>query len=381
MQNQTAASIESHFAWMDDPRIDRTKDHPLINILVIAICGVISGADGWTDIEDFGKAKQDWFSRFLDLKNGIPSHDTLGRVFGRIDPEQFQQGFLSWMQAVQQVLPGTVIPIDGKQLRGSHDRKLGKNAIYMVSAWSEANHLVLGQYQVDEKSNEITAIPKLLNVLDITGCIVTIDAMGCQTEIATQIVDGGGDYLLALKGNQGRLHEDTVWLFSSLRQNNFAQVEHDFCQIHNQGHGRIEARQCWTIDPHQWPEHFRTLDDWKDIQSIAMIHSERREGDKVTQDTRYYISSLEPHAETILHAKRAHWGIENGLHWVLDIAFREDASRIRTDHAPANMAVLRHIALNLLKQEATSRRGVRAKRLRCGWDESYLLKVLKAGFH
>jgi len=259
MQNQVVPSIEAHFSGVDDPRIDRTRDHPLINILVIAICGVISGADGWTDIEDFGKAKQDWFSRFLDLKNGIPSHDTFGRVFSRIDPEQFQQGFLSWMQTVQKILPGTVIPIDGKQLRGSHDRKLGKNAIYMVSAWSQANHLVLGQYQVDEKSNEITAIPKLLNVLDITGCIVTIDAMGCQTEIATQIVDGGGDYLLALKGNQGRLHEDTVWLFSSLRQNNFAQVEHDFCQIHNQGHGRIETRQCWTIDPHQWPEHFRTL--------------------------------------------------------------------------------------------------------------------------
>ena len=381
MQDQVVPSIEAHFSGVDDPRIERTRDHPLINILVIAICGVISGADGWTDIEDFGKSKWDWFSRFLDLKNGIPSHDTFGRVFSRIDPEQFQQGFLSWMQTVQQVLPGTVIPIDGKQLRGSHDRKLGKNAIYMVSAWSEANHLVLAQYQVDEKSNEITAIPKLLNVLDITGCIVTIDAMGCQTEIATQIVDGGGDYLLALKGNQGRLHEDTVWLFSSLRQKHFAQVEHDFCQVHNEGHGRIETRQCWAIDPHHWPEHFRTLDDWKGIQSVAMIHSERREGDKVTQKTHYYISSLEPHAETILNAKRSHWGIENGLHWVLDIAFREDTSRIRTDHAPANMAVLRHIALNLLKQEAASKRGIRAKRLKSGWDESYLLKVLQAGFH
>ncbi|MCP4126719.1 MAG: ISAs1 family transposase, partial [Gammaproteobacteria bacterium] len=257
----------------------------------------------------------------------------------------------------------------------------GKRAIYMVSAWSSANQLVLGQRQVDEKSNEITAIPKLLAILDLHGCIVTMDAMGCQTEIAAQIIGQGGDYLLALKGNQGNLSEDTVRLFSILRQSDFMNMEHDFFETENKGHGRTETRQCWIIDPFHYSEHFRTLHKWKGLEAIAMIHTVRRQGEKETRNTNYYISSRPPQADAALQAKREHWGVENGLHWVLDVAFREDDSRIRIGHADANMAVLRHMAVNLLKQETTSQRGIKSKRLRCGWDETYLMKVLKAGFH
>lgn len=380
MTEAVVASINEHFAGVKDPRIERTKEHPLINILVIAICAAICGSDGWTEIEEFGEAREEWFARFLDMPSGIPSHDTFGRVFARIDPEQFQHGFLSWVQTLSGLIEG-VVAIDGKQLRGSKDGVLGKQAISMVSAWADTNGLVLGQRQVAAKSNEITAIPEVLTLLDLHGCIVTLDAIGCQTEIAAQIVDQGGDYVLALKGNQGRLYEETSHLFATLAQKGFAGATYDFCESHDEGHGRVETRQCWVITPQDWPERFPTLADWKGLRSLAMIRSERRLDDKVSRETRYFLSSLDMNAAAILNAKRRHWTIENGLHWILDVAFNEDQSRIRTDHAPANMAVLRHMALNLLKMETTLKRGIKTKRLKAGWSDAYLLKVLHAGFH
>jgi len=377
MQATKVATIAEHFRGVQDPRVERTKEHPLVNIIVIAICGVICGADSWVDIEHFGQAKADWLAHFLDLENGIPAHDTFGRVFARLDPEEFQAGFVSWIQAVSQITAGEIVAIDGKQLRRSHDGRLGKKAIYMVSAWAVGNHLVLGQRKVDEKSNEITAIPKLLKMLALAGCIVTIDAMGCQTDIAGDIIAQDADYVLALKGNQGRLHEDVAEMFAYFEKIDFAGVEHDYHRSVNGGHGRIEIRECWTFDPHQWADSFRTLQNWPQLRTVVMVVAQRQTDAQVTRETRFYISSLESDARQLLQAIRSHWGIENSLHWVLDIAFREDDSRIRTDHAPENMAVLRHIALNLLKQEQSAKCGIHAKRLKCGWDEDYLMRVLE----
>jgi predicted transposase YbfD/YdcC len=373
-------TITGHFAEVKDPRIERTKEHPLLNILVIAICGVICGADGWVGIEEYGKSKQDWLAGFLDLKNGIPSHDTFGRVFAHIDAEQFQKGFVSWVQAISEITQGELVALDGKQMRGSHERGIGKGAITMVSAWAVQNHLVLGQRKVDNKSNEITAIPKLLKMLELAGCIVTIDAMGCQTEIAAQIVEQGADYVLALKGNQGTLYENASWLFTQLRQEGFQDADCDYHRTVDGDHGCIEIRECWVLDPRQWPEHFRTLADWKDLRSITMIQAERRVDEKITKERRLYISSKDKDARLMLRSVRWHWGIENSLHWVLDVAFDEDRSRIRSGNAPQNMAVLRHIALNLLRQDKSAKVGIQIKRFKCALDESFLLKVLQAGF-
>jgi predicted transposase YbfD/YdcC len=368
-------SFTHHFAGLIDPRVDRTKHHLLLDILAIAICAIICGADSWTDIALFGQRKQTWLATFLELPNGIPSHDTFGRVFAALDPTQFETCFLHWIQALGDLLPGQVVAIDGKQLRRSHDWSNGRGAIHMVSAWASAQQLILGQVKVDDKSNEITAIPELLQALALDGCIVTIDALGCQKEIAAAIVDKKADYVLTLKENQGTLYSDVALLFADLEQSGQQDYEWDSAETIEKGHGRIDRRQCWTISGAA----VRALSgaaDWKGLRSVMKVRDERRLPEKTEAEIRYYISSLTGEAEPLLWAKREHWSIENGLHWVLDIAFREDESRVRKDHSPHNFAILRHIALNLLKQDTSIKQGIKAKRLAAGWDEDYLLKVL-----
>lgn len=369
-------SITEHFGKVKDPRVERTKRHKLVDIILIAICGVICGADSWVDIEMFGKAKKEWLKTFLELPNGIPSHDTFGRVFAAINPEEFEKSFMEWVQAIHELTQGQVIAIDGKQLRGSQDSAAGKHAIYMVSAWASESQLVLGQRKVDDKSNEITAIPKLLKLLEISGCIVTIDAIGTQTQIAKAILDQHGDYLLAVKENQGHLYADIQDLFEQDRAYNFKDAPYGYAKTVNKDHGRIEIRQCWAISDPEYLAAIRDVERWQGLKSLVMIESERRIGDQTERQTSFFISSLENDAEKILKARRCHWGIENSLHWVLDIAFNEDHSRVRKDNAPQNFSILRHLALNLLKQEKSLKVGIKAKRLRCGWDTDYFLKVL-----
>jgi len=313
---------------------------------------------------------------FLELPNGIPSHDTFGRVFSKIDAQQFQLSFYEWVCAVNDIVQGQVINIDGKCLRGSDDERLGKRAIYMVSAWAVANEIVLGQHKVDEKSNEIKAIPELLKMLAISGCIVTIDAMGTQTNIAKTIVNAEADYVLSVKENQGYLFEDISTLFAVDQVQNFKYASYEYKQTINKGHGRIEVRECWSTSNPEYLKLIRGVENWLDLQSICMVVCTRIIAGRETKQVRYYISSLLSNAEQILKAVRKHWSIENKLHWILDVALNEDHSRVRKDQAPENFAVLRHIALNLLKQEKTAKGGIHAKQFQAALREDYLLKVL-----
>lgn len=370
-------SIRHHFAGLEDPRVERTKRHQLLDMVTLAICAVIGGADNWVEVANFGQAKLRWFEQFLELPNGIPSHDTFGRVFARLDGQQFESCFLEWIGTVREITAGQIIALDGKTLRRSHDRRLGKGAIHMVSAWATANRLVLGQVKVDEKSNEITAIPKLLAALAISGCIITIDAMGCQKKIARQIIDQHADYVLAVKENQGHLYEDITELFAYAHEINFEGVTgHDYHKTVNKDHGRIEIRECWTLTDPEFLFYLRNRSAWAGLQTLVMVKAQRRIGDQTSCEVRYYISSLPAQAAPVLKAVRSHWRIENQLHWVLDVAFREDESRIRNGNGAQNFAIIRHIALNLLHHENTAKCGIKAKRLKAGWDENYLLKVL-----
>jgi len=372
------ASFQTYFADIEDPRVERTRRYELLDIIVMAICAVICGADDWVDVEAWGNAKLDWLRQYLPLPSGIPSHDTFGDVFARLKPEQFETSFLRWVQAVMGASGGKIVAIDGKTLRRSHDRRLGKSAIHMVSAWASANHLLLGQVKVDEKSNEITAIPALLELLTLGGCVVTIDAMGTQTEIARVIVDQGGDYVLAAKDNQGQLYEDVVATFQEAEERQFEHVPHTYAKTINKGHGRVEIRECWAIERLDYLEALRTAEDWPELRSLIMVRAERRLGAEVSLERRYYISSLPEHAERLLPIIRSHWGVENELHWCLDVAFREDDSRIRTGDGAQNFSFLRRLALTLLKSEKTAKMGLKAKRHKAGWDNDYLLTVLAA---
>src|SRR5215207_2875282 len=349
-----------------------------MNVLVIAILGVISGADNFVEIERFGLAKEDWLKTFLDLAHGIPSHDTFGRVFRWLNETAFQDAFLKWTASLCQVSEGEIIALDGKKLRGSEDKAGKRSGIWMVSAWAGENRLVLGQKQVDEKSNEITAMPELLSRLDITGAVVTVDALNSQTNLAEKIVTAGAEYIFAIEGNQGTVYEDLNLLFEGFEQDNYEGVNYDTAKSYAQGHGREELRQVFLVKESEYLSYLRRANAWKDLKCLLKLLTVRRSPQKTEITTRYFISSWEANAKQFLKAIRDHWQIENSLHWVLDIAFDEDASRIRKDHAPQNLAVLRHIALNLLKLERSSKVGIAAKRKMAAWNNSYLLKVLCA---
>lgn len=368
------ATIVDHFAQLPDPRVDRTRRHELMDMLVIALCGVICGADDWVSIELFGKSKEPWFRTFLRLPNGIPSHDTFGRLFAALDVEAFGRCFTSWVQSIAEVTKGEVVAIDGKTLRRTFDRVAERSPVHMVSAWASANRLVLGQVKTEEKSNEITAIPQLLDILALKGCIVTIDAMGCQKAIAAKIVDKGADYVLGLKGNQEKLHIDVETYFELGLKCGFAGVRHSFYETREKGHGRVETRRIWCTPDVGW------LDgraDWKGLRSIGLVESEREVGGVTSCERRYFISSLDGRsARRFVKATRSHWGVENSLHWVLDMAFRQDECRMRTGNAAANLTMLQHLAINLVKKDTTTKAGVKNRRLKAGWDEKYLLGLL-----
>ncbi len=378
--DKKAAPAMHFFLSITDPRIDRQKVHPLSTILMTAICAVIAGAESFVDMEDFGNAKKEWLGSFLDLRHGVPSHDTFGRVFSLIDPKQFQESFALWMQFCVELSGGKVIAIDGKTNRRTFSGLT--KALHVVSAFATANGVSLGQVATSQKSNEITAIPELLKLLDIAGCLITTDAMGCQSDIAADIVARRGDYLLAVKGNQGLLYRDIKACFARLPDDPPLQEVRLSNTTENSGHGRTERRVCDVLSGAYVIDQLRHKNNWIDLHTIVRVTATRisKKTGIVTEATRYYICSLkDPKAERIQRAVREHWGVENGLHWTLDMALREDESRIRTDHAPANMAVLRHIALNLVRMDTTRKVGIKASLKKAGWDTKYLERLLGIG--
>ena len=382
MQKHPKLSLIEHFKTLTDPRVDRRKDHDLIDILIIAICTLLCGGETFNDMEDFGYAKQDWFKTFLKLSNGIPSHDTFNRVFAALDPKEFLDCFLRWTQSLREAVAQEIVALDGKALRRALNKD--QSVKYMVSAWAESNGLVLGQFKVADKSNEITAVPELLRVLELSGCIVTTDAMGCQKKIAREIVESDADYVLALKGNQETVHQEVRdFLDQTLAEQqgprprgakvskaaanlaSFETVEKD--------HGRLETRRYYQSTELGW---FADLAKWEGLQSVGMVEAIREVNGERTQERRYYLSSLPLNIELFARAVRGHWGVENKLHWVMDVCFGEDKSRARTGYAAENLATLRRLALNVLKKENTKKRGIRGKQLNAGWDHAYLLRLL-----
>jgi predicted transposase YbfD/YdcC len=379
MSELPATSISEHFAALTDPRRDHLKAHGLLDIVAITLCAVICGADGWVDVATFGRVKEPWLRTFLALPGGIPSHDTFGRVFALVDPDELRRCFLSWAQEVVGPPGEHVVAIDGETLRRSHDRGVGTDALHLVSAWATANGLVVAQVATDAKSNEITAIPTLLRLLDLEGATVTLDAMGCQTAIAAQIVEQGADYVLALKDNHEKLHDRVKRAFDDA--DTAAGTTLPLADLvphttHDKGHGRIEQRRCLAIGDPGYLAFIDPDDAWPNLTSVVRVESTRRTGTTVSTEARHYLSSLPADAKVLSAAIRSHWGIENRLHWVLDMAFREDDCRIRVGHAPENLAIIRHFALNLLRREPSRRASVATKRLCAALDDSYLRSVL-----
>ena len=379
MAGLPAASIGEHFAELTDPRVERCKVHPLVEIVTIALCGVICGADDWVAIEAFGQEKEAWLRTFLTLPGGIPSHDTFGRVFARLDPDEFRRCFLAWVRAVVGEVGEQVVAVDGKTLRGSHDRAAGKEALHLVSAWATASGLVLAQVATDAKSNEITAIPTLLRLLALEGATVTIDAMGCQTAIAGQLVEQGADYVLTLKDNHPALRDRVRLAFADARRaagTSLPVADVAPAVTHDRAHGRAETRRCLAIGEPAYLAYVDPERRWPNLRSVVLIESTRRVGGTVTIEDRYYLASLPADAAHLARVIRSHWGIENRLHWVLDVAFHEDRSRVRDGHAPENLAILRHFALNLLRQDRSVRGGTTTKRLRAALNDTYLRSLL-----
>ncbi|MEH1938857.1 MAG: ISAs1 family transposase [Nostoc sp.] len=374
MKLKPKITIADHFLGIEDPRIDRTKRHNLIDIMTIAIIAVICGADGWVGIETYGCAKYEWLTTFLELPNGIPSHDTFARVFAQINPQQFQSCFLDWMKSIQKVTNGEVVAIDGKILRGSYDTNNEQSAIQIVSAWATTNKLVLGQIKVDSKSNEITAIPELLKILELSGCLVTIDAIGCQKEIVRLITQQNADYVITLKKNQGNLYDEVEKLFQFVISTGFEGIEHSTYKTEERGHGRHEIRHYMMLSG--IGSRLNPDSVWSNFNSVGMVESVRSLNGETTVETRYFISSLKSNVEQFANSIRSHWGVENSLHWILDVALREDDCRIRKDNAPQNFAILRHIAVNLLTQEKRRKRGIKNKQFLAAMDNKYLLSIL-----
>ncbi len=375
MKLRPKSTIEQHFSEIEDPRVERTKRHLLIDLITLTLCAVIGGAETWEDIELYGNCKYKWFKKFLKLPNGIPSHDTFNRVFARLDPEQFQKCFLNWVKSISSLVEGEIVAIDGKTLRHSYDKSDKKKAIVMVSAWAQQQRLVLGQRKVDGKSNEITAIPQLLKVLYLKGAIVTIDAIGCQKEIVSTIIDKEAHYVIALKKNQGGLYQRVEELFQEALLLEKVGDQYSNYIPEDSGHGRTEIRNYQVLNNIQ--DLVDPSGEWKKLNSVACVQYYRKlKNGKTKLETRYFITDLSDSAQQLSQCIRGHWSIENQLHWVLDVAFHEDNSRIRKDNAPENLAIIRHIALNLLKQDKTKKGSIRNKRNRAGWDNDYLLSLL-----
>lgn len=375
-------SLVAHLSEVPDPRIDRRKDHDLIDILVIAVCTLLCAGETFNDMEDFGKAKYDWFKTFLRLRNGVPSHDTFNRVFAALDPNEFLDCFLCWTQSLRQAVSQEVVALDGKALRRALNKD--QSVKYVVSAWAESNGLVLGQLKVADKSNEITAVPELLRALELSGCIVTIDAMGCQRKIAKEIKEADADYVLALKGNQETVHQEVKsFLDATLAEQQASRPKGaklskavatlSGLETVEKDHGRLETRRYYQSDYLDW---FADRAKWEGLQSVGMVESIREVDGKVSVERRYYLASLPLGVETFARAVRSHWGVENKVHWIMDVCFREDQSRARAGYAAENLATLRRLALNLLKKEQTKKRGIRGKQLNASWDHAYLLRLL-----
>ena len=370
------SNLLDHFGTLPDPRVQGRTDYPLIEIVFLCISAIVSGFDGWEAIEDFGHGKLDWLRKFLPYTNGIPRHDTIARVMSCLSPSALQSSFVSWVQSIAKITEGEIVAIDGKQARRSYDKRSRKAAIHMVSAWACENGIVLGQQKTDSKSNEITAIPELLNILEIKGCIVTIDAMGCQKMIAKKIIDCGADYVLALKGNQGTLQEMVSDFFKTAVDKKFAGIEHSRSEDNDYGHGRIDSRICYAT---ALPSYIKeTSMEWVGLESLVCIQSKREVGDVIQTEVRYYISSIVPDAEKLSKAIRCHWHVENALHWVLDVTFREDESRIRRGVAAENMGVMRHLVLNLIKKDTSCNFSVPRKRRKAALYDGYREKLLNS---
>jgi predicted transposase YbfD/YdcC len=380
MQNQHPhLSLIEHFKELPDPRVDRTKDHDLIDILVIAICTLLCAGESFNDMEDFGKAKEDWFKTFLGLRNGIPSHDTFNRLFAALDPQAFLDCFVRWTQGLRAAVAQEIVALDGKALRRALNADQSIKCV--VSAWAESNSLVLGQLKVSDKSNEITALPELLRVLELAGCIVTVDAMGTQKKIAQEIIEADADYVLALKGNHETVHQEVKsFLEATVAEKQSGPVNPSKAAVQlamhetvEKDHGRIETRRYYQSADLDW---FADRSQWEGLKSVGMVEAIREIGAQRTVERRYYLSSLPLGVETFARAVRGHWGVENKLHWVLDVQMREDQSRARAGYAAENLATLRRLALNLLKREKTKKRGIRGKQLNASWDHAYLLRLL-----
>lgn len=362
------STLIEHFSVLPDPRRanHNTKQHVLTEVVVMAIVAVICGADTWVDIEGYCRKKEAWLKQFLKLENGVPSHDTFARIFSILDPKEFQDCFQSWVQSIVIKTKGEIIALDGKTVRRAHKKE--ERPLHIVSAFATTNGVALGHIPTDKKSNEITVIPELLDRLFLEGCIVTTDALGCQTLIVQKIIENKGDYVLAVKGNQKKLAHDIQKIFATEAVSKF-----DYIETREHSHGRQEKRECWSTDN---LSSIRNVGNWDNLTSVAKITDTRVLNGKETIATRYFISSIKNNSKEILHAVREHWKVENSLHWTLDVAFREDESRARIGHSQDNLAVVRKITLNLLKNEKTEKGGVKNKRLQAGWDDEYLEKVI-----